>query len=166
MDVTHETVEKVAALMQGTMEPGGVDSITWQNWVLKFGAAIQKLRVTITELACWLTNTRPAWAAYQTIVANRLIALDKCLGVHLIGISEVFFWMLDKYIIGVCGNDVTKVCSSNQLCSGLKAGIEGAVHSMKQLQNEHGKEEDLGILLFNVQTTLNEVNCCEMLWNV
>ena len=37
----------------------------------------------------WLTNESPPWAAYRTIMAARLVALDKFSGVRPVGIGEV-----------------------------------------------------------------------------
>eukprot|EP00957_Ditylum_brightwellii_P198419 15120624-Ditylum_brightwellii.AAC.1 len=39
IDVTKDTVENVAAKMQGTAGPGGVDSIAWRDWILQYGIA-------------------------------------------------------------------------------------------------------------------------------
>eukprot|EP00957_Ditylum_brightwellii_P202974 15332682-Ditylum_brightwellii.AAC.1 len=52
-----------------------------------------------------------------------------------------------KFIIAVYGDKVTKACGIHQLCSGLKASIEGAVHSMKQMWDDHAKEDGWEILL-------------------
>eukprot|EP00957_Ditylum_brightwellii_P104715 7980506-Ditylum_brightwellii.AAC.1 len=58
---------------------------------------------------------------------------------------------MGKCIISVCGDDATEACGIKQLCSGLKAGIEGAIHTMNHLWSEHGKEENWGILLIDAK---------------
>ena len=35
------------------------------------------------------------------------------------------------------GVDVEEVCKTDELCSGLKAGIKGAVHAMRDLFEEN-----------------------------
>eukprot|EP00957_Ditylum_brightwellii_P013354 1008725-Ditylum_brightwellii.AAC.1 len=55
--------------------------------------------------------------------------------------------LMGKCIIAVCGKDVTDACSTHQLCGGLKDGIEGAIHSMALLWDDHAKKENWGILL-------------------
>ena len=54
--------------------------------------------------------------------------------------------MISKCIITVCGDEVTKACGIHQICSGLKAGIEGAVLFIKQMWDDHAKEDGWGIL--------------------
>uniref|UniRef100_A0A7S2EU87 Uncharacterized protein n=1 Tax=Ditylum brightwellii TaxID=49249 RepID=A0A7S2EU87_9STRA len=39
INITVDTVERVASRMQGAVSPGGVDSIAWQDWLLQFGEA-------------------------------------------------------------------------------------------------------------------------------
>jgi len=60
--------------------------------------------------------------------------------------------MMGKCIISVCGEDATEACGIKQLCSSLKAGIEGAIHTMNQLWSEHREEENWGILLVDTKT--------------
>eukprot|EP00957_Ditylum_brightwellii_P020065 1513841-Ditylum_brightwellii.AAC.1 len=73
--------------------------------------------------------------------------------------------MIGKYIIAVCEDEVTKACRIHQLCSSLKTGIEGAVHSRKQMWDDHAKEDGWEILLVDAPIAFNEVNRCVMLWN-
>eukprot|EP00957_Ditylum_brightwellii_P079030 6010806-Ditylum_brightwellii.AAC.1 len=129
-------VEKEATCMQGAANPGGVDSIV------------------------------PPWAAYRAIVVGHLIALDKCPGVCPVGVGEILLSLMHKCVIAVCGKDVTDACSTQQLCAGLRARIEGAIHSMNLLWEDHGEETNWGILLVDTQNAFNKVNRRAMLWNV
>eukprot|EP00957_Ditylum_brightwellii_P166370 12664988-Ditylum_brightwellii.AAC.1 len=65
---------------------------------------------------------------------------------------------MGKCIISVCGEDATEACGIKQLCSGLKAGIKGAIHIMNQLWLEHGGEENWGILLIDAKNAFNQIN--------
>ena len=52
------------------------------------------------------------------------------------------------------------------LVGGLEAGIEGAIHAMSVLFEEHRKEEDWGFLLIDARNEYNEENRTAMLWDV
>eukprot|EP00957_Ditylum_brightwellii_P100489 7660363-Ditylum_brightwellii.AAC.1 len=151
--------------MQGAAGPGDVDLIAWQGWLLCFCAASCCLHKSVAAVACWLANTLPAWAAYRAIVTGRLIALDKCPGVCPVGVGEILLCMLSKCIIPVCGEEATTVCSTHQLCLGLKASIKGAIHAMKQLWDNNSEEDSWGILLVDAKNAFNKINHCAMLWS-
>eukprot|EP00957_Ditylum_brightwellii_P159534 12144378-Ditylum_brightwellii.AAC.1 len=112
--------------MQGSAGPGSVKTLSWQDWLLRFGAASLKLQEAVTKLTRWLASTRPAWAVYRTLVAGCLIAMDKCPGIHPVGVGKILLQMMGKCIIFVCREEATQACGIQLLCSGLKAGIEGA----------------------------------------
>ena len=48
----------------------------------------------------------------------------------------------------VTGEDVQNVCGIDQLCSGIKGGIEGAIHGITQLFDAHS-ENGWGLLLMD-----------------
>ena len=65
-------------------------------------------------------------------MACRLAALDKQPGVRPLGIGEVFRRLWAKCVLRACGSQATAACGSLNLCAGLPAGIEGAVHAVRQ----------------------------------
>eukprot|EP00957_Ditylum_brightwellii_P146773 11173696-Ditylum_brightwellii.AAC.1 len=144
LDVTAAMVEKVATWMQGAAGPGRVNSIVWQDWLLQYGYASFKVQDAVANLTRGLSNSRPPWAAYQAIVAGRLIALDKCPSMHLVGLGEILLRLIGKCVIAVCGKDVTDACSTHQLCGDLKAGIKRAIHWVNSMWEEHGEESNWG----------------------
>eukprot|EP00957_Ditylum_brightwellii_P036977 2799743-Ditylum_brightwellii.AAC.1 len=80
--------------MQGATGPGGVNSIIMQDWLFHCGKDSCKLQESVATVACWLAITCSAWAAYHVMVAVRLIALDRCLGVHPVRVGELLPQML------------------------------------------------------------------------
>ncbi len=76
-------------------------------------------------------NDFPPWAAYQALMTGHLLALDKNPGVRPIGIGDTWHQVLLNSILQVAGSAATEACGADQLCAGLSAGIEGAVHLMQ-----------------------------------
>ena len=60
---------------------------------------------------------------------GRLVTLDKQPGVRLLGIGESWIRAVAKLVLAKLGRDGKAACGSTQLCAGLKAGIEGAIHA-------------------------------------
>ena len=52
------------------------------------------------------------------------------------------------------------------MCGGMEASIEGGIHAMQLLCQQHPQEEDWGFLLVDAQNKFNEENRTEMLWDV
>jgi hypothetical protein len=61
-----------------------------------------------------------------------IVALDKQPGVRPVGIGEIIRRLLAKCVIKVVGSQATAACGNLNLCAGLPAGIEGAVHAIRE----------------------------------
>ena len=73
--------------------------------------------------------------------------------------------ILGKAMVLVTRVDVEEVCGVEQLCSGLKAGIEGTVRGMCELF-ELKSSEGVGMLLVDAKNAFNSVSREAVLWNV
>ena len=129
---SSETVEDMAAKLSGGAGPSGVEAVQLKHWLLHFGRASAELREEMAEWVNWLANTAPPWAAYRATMARRLVALDKQPGVRPLGIGEVWERLWAKCVLGEAGQQGKLACGSSQLCAGLEAGIEGAIHAVRE----------------------------------
>ena len=164
--ITDEVVQCVAARLSGAAGAGGTDSHALSRWLMVFGDYSSQLRRALARFTEWLANGLPDWAAYRELMGGRLLALDKCPGVRPIGIGETWRRASAKCLLRVAGPAAKEACGSTQLCAGLEAGIEGAVHSMQQLCDQHLTEEHWGFLLIDASNGFNELNRHMMLWTI
>ena len=58
-------------------------------------------------------------------------ALDKQPGVRPIGVASAASRLLAKCTLKVIGDDAKAACGNVNLCAGLEAGIEGALHAVR-----------------------------------
>ena len=63
-----------------------------------------------------------------------LMELNKRPGVYPVGIGEMLRRDLAKLVMREAGDQAKTTCGNLQLCAGLKAGIEGATHAVRQRQ--------------------------------
>ena len=133
---------------------------------MRFGSASADLRLIVGDFVVWLGNGRPPWAAYQALMSGRLITLDKQPGIRPVGVGETWHHMMARCLLKVVGQEAKAACGTTQLAGGLEAGIEGAIHAMRILWEEHKKEEDWGFLFIDARNTFNEENRKAMLWAV
>ena len=130
LTVSKATVAKMANKMSGTGGPSGLDGENLQK-ITKFGETSDRLCEEMAVWAAWLANESPCWAAYRAFMACRLVGIDKKPGTRPIGIGEVFRRLWAKCIIEVCGKQATAACNNRNLCAGLPAGMEGAIHAIR-----------------------------------
>ena len=96
-------VMKVAGRLSGGVGPGGVDSMSLQNWLLQFGATSGELRIMVADFTEWLVNGRHPCAAYCALIFGQLIALNKQLGVRPVMVGETWRRVIVKCILRVMG---------------------------------------------------------------
>ena len=92
---------------------------------------------TLALMAKWLASTYVDPKGLEPFLACRLVALDKRPGVRPIGICETARRIIAKAILAVTSEDIQEVAGSQQLHAGQPAGIEAAVHAMREsFQND------------------------------
>ena len=82
LEFTEDDVLWVASKLSGAAGVLGADAMELRNWILLFGCASEELRVIVARLADWMANSPLPWAAYRTLMACRLVMLDKRPGVR------------------------------------------------------------------------------------
>ena len=97
------------------------------------------------------------------LLASRLIALDKCPGVHLIGVGETVRRIISKAILSIIGPDIQEAAGAFQLCTGHEAGCEAAVHAMRKIFLE---DETEAILQVDATNAFNSQNRQATLHNI
>ena len=130
--ITERDIARVAPKLSGAGGPSGVDAVALSNWLIRFGEESAALRTELAHWATWLCNESPPWAAYRALMACRLVALDKQPGVRPVGIGEVFRRLFAKCVVSRLGDKATTACGNLNLCAGLPAGIEGAIHAVAE----------------------------------
>ena len=166
VDIIDDTVTAVAGRLSGGARLGGTDSVSLHHWLPCFGAASGELRLIVGDFTEWLGNGRPPLAAYWALMSGRLIALDKQPGIIPVVVGETWLRMMVKCLLRVTGQEATAACGTAQLSGGVEAGIEGGIHAMRVLWEEHSQEEYWGVFLINAQNAFNEENRTAMLWSV
>ena len=164
LDVCGGHIQMVARWLRGGACPGGSDSTTWQDWLLRYGAHSEHLWDAVARLTRVVANSLMPFNFIRALISSRLVALDKCPGVRPIGVGECLRRVMAKAVMIVAGRDVQQVCGSDQLCSGLESGIEAAIHALGDLFNEH-KGNGWGVLLIDASNAFNSLNRKAALWN-
>ena len=91
-------------------------------------------------------------------MSGRLIALDKNPGVRPVGVGETWIRLFANIVLKVTGTEATIACQYDQMCAGLKAGIDGAVHRVQAISDKNLTTEDCGFLLVDAKNAFNEIN--------
>ena len=167
VDITEQAIERTARALHGSGGPAGGDSELWQALLLRHGAHSARLRGAVAALTRRLANSYVPWEEFRALKACRLVGLDKQPGVRPIGIGEVLCRLMAKTMAALTGYDLQLECGVDQLCTGVKAGIEGAVHAMAALFDDPATE---GMLLVDASNAFNRMSRpaalynCRVLW--
>ena len=155
VDITKDMVAAYAGRLSVGGGLGGTESASLQHWLMRFNAGSAELRLIVGNFVEWLGNGRPPWAVYRDLMSGWLIALDKQPGIRPFRVGKTCRRMMVKCLLRVAGLEAKATCSTPQLVVGLEAGIEGAIHAMRVLWEEHKTEEDWGFLIIDMRNAFN-----------
>ena len=86
LDFLKDNVTWVTSKLSGTAGVLGAEAIELRIWILSSGCVSEEFIIVVANLAHWMANSSPPWASYYDLMACRLVALDKRLGVCPVGI--------------------------------------------------------------------------------
>lgn len=163
--IAESNVEDVATKISGASGLLGLDSLSLRNWLLKHSGSSSLLHRSIAELVEWMANGYPPWASCRAFAWSRLVRLDKCLGARPIGIGDILQRLFSEVLLSVIRQEATRACGCDQLCDGLEAGMEGAIHHACSLWNmNYFNDDDWGVLLIDAENAFNAGNRKMMLY--
>lgn len=164
--ITDGDVEEVAKKLSGSAGLVGFDSSMMQNILLQHGGASAKLRQSVAKLATWISNENVFWVAYRGLMMCRELALDKMPGVCPLGIGDILRRLIATCVLRVMVDQAVGACGTDNLCSGLKLGCEGGIHSMSALWDDLSKDDGGGFLIGDGNNSFNELSRFQMLWMI
>ena len=135
----------------------------WRKLCCSFSDASDDLCQALASVAHRLCTQFVHPSALAPLLVCHLITLDKNPGVRPIGICEVPRRILSKAILFILKSDIQEAAGLNQLCGGQVAGIEAAVHSVRQLFNNENSE---AMLLVDANNAFNSLNRASALMNM
>ena len=136
-DVLDGPVIKAAALRSSEAAgPSGIDAHGWRRLCSSFHFASDEHCSSIALLAHHLSTTLVGPVIISSLMAYRLIGLDKRPGVRPIGNGETVRHIIAKAVLLVISDDIQCAAGSLQLCAGQPSGGEAAVHAMKEVIND------------------------------
>ena len=143
----------------------------WKQFLCSkaFGKTTMGLCQAVADLTKLLCVEEVNPECLQEFIASRLVPLDKGPtkegepGVRPVGVGEVLRRLTGKLLINVIKGDITTAAGPLQTCTGIKAGIEAAIHSMRQIFQQ---EETQAILLVDAENAFNNLNRNAALKNI
>jgi len=162
--ITGATIRSVALQLSGSAGPSGVDAEGWRRLCVSFNSASKDLCNSIALLTRRLCTECVDPTSLDAFIACRLIPLDKNPGVRPIGICECLTRLVGKAVLTVVRPYIRReVTGALQLCAGQEAGVEAAIHTMRDIFND---EDSDGILLVDARNAFNNLNRKAALLNV
>ncbi|CAM9602646.1 unnamed protein product, partial [Heterosigma akashiwo] len=129
-EITAQHVEEAARRLHGAAGPSGVSATEFSRWLLNYGNASAKIREFYAASINRLVNEAIPWDDLRAFLSGRGLGLDKLPGLRPLTIGNIDYRLATKVPLMVCGEDVEVLLGSDNLCGGLKAGLEGGFHAI------------------------------------
>ena len=167
--INGETIRNATLNTKGAAGPSGLDSEGWRRILISrvFGKNGEELRNSVARLAKQLPTdliqNDSISSPIDSLLACRLIPLDKSPGIRPIGIGEVLRRIIGKSIMSVVKNDVSVSAGSLQLCAGQPSGCEAIIHAVRTIFEA---DECDAVILVDASNAFNALNRKAMLHNI
>ena len=87
LDFTEDGIIWIVLKLSAGAGSLGADDIELSNWIIRFGSASEEFRINVAKLSYWMVSSSSPWAAYLTLMACCIVALDKRLVVRYVRIG-------------------------------------------------------------------------------
>ena len=161
-----DLIRKCAIRTKGASGPSGLDADFWRRIVGSsvFGSASEDLCHAIALMARKLCSEDLVdLDSISTLMACRLIPLDKSPGIRPIGLGEVLRRIIGKAVMIIVKPDILNATGYKQLCAGQEAGCEIAVHAVKDIYESN---ETDGFIQIDASNAFNSINRNVLLHNI
>ena len=160
-----DEIIKSAKNIDGSGGPTNIDAEIWRHMLCsKFHEKQSRsLATAISDLTKIMCTEELDPKILQELLASRLIPLDKNPGVRPIGVGEVLRRIIAKSVTSFLKSDIKLAAGSLQTCSGTEAGIEAAIHAVREIYEE---DESECVLLIDADNAFNSLNRKVALHNV
>jgi hypothetical protein len=150
-----DLIHKIILQMHGATGPSGMDACTWKRICSSFVLASSDLREAIAATARRLCSSVVDPSSVSSLMAGRLVALDKCPGIRPIGIGETLRRLISRTVAHILKEDIKQAADPLQLSAGHESGCEAAIHAL----NEIFSSSDIdGALLIDASNAFNNLN--------
>ena len=162
-ELNGELVKKCALRTKGSAGVSQQEDVLWHKMVTGYKDSSSSLCNAVAVLTRRLATECVDPAGLEALLANRGIAIKKCLGLRPVGVGEMVRRIIGKAVMSVTGEKVQEAVGALQLCGGQPAGVESAIHAMRSFLDD---DQSDGILLIDADNAFNRVNRATALWNV
>ena len=170
-NISDEIIQKCSKNLHGSGGPTQIDSEVWKHILCSrsYGREPSNLAESIAGLAKRLSSENIHPQCLREFTSSRLIPLDKGCdstgkpGVRPIGIGEVLRRIISKAVLSLLKSDIQNAAGTLQMCTGLRSGIEAAIH----MTNATWQDESTEAMLFvDADNAFNRLNRKAALHNV
>ena len=155
--ICNSVILEVAKITQGVSGPSGMDADGWRQILVSkdYGDTVNDLHKAVTSLIEKICMEEIDDSSLSSLMASRLVSLNKNPGLRSIGVGEVLQQVKGKVVMRIFSEHVTTASSDAQMC-GRSSDSEVAIHAMRRMFQQ--KNSDAVILVdaanaFNKKST-------------
>ena len=156
-EIDEMMLAKAAFLTKNAGGPSDLDADQYCHMLLskKFKTEAKELREQIAALARTLASTLVDPKSFEAMTTYRLIPLNKNPSVRPIGLGEVLRRIMGNAINWILKDDIQESAGPLQTATGLKAGAEAAIHSMRLIFEDSSTE---AVILVDANNAFNSIS--------